>query len=157
MTGAAAPAAGDSVPWLASFRAAYPGITVSPPDSMTVDWTAHRAGTVIARDPRPERLRDRLDYHLAQERERWRDIRPVIGEPADPRAWVRVANAVLDRAAAGDLPAVAAAAGDAGVAPGTAARAYQELERRGILQRIPGSGYRVADRPACPPDGGPGG
>lgn len=57
----------DSVPWLNSFRTAHPEITISPPDSSTVDWTAHRAGMPIARDFYLGRLRDKLDFYLAQE------------------------------------------------------------------------------------------
>ncbi len=36
---------------LAAFAAAYPQITIRPPDADTVMWTAHRGGMCIAAQP----------------------------------------------------------------------------------------------------------
>jgi hypothetical protein len=57
---------GETAVWLASFRVAFPEITVNPPDNFTIDWTAYRAGMPLARDHNPEALRDKLHWLLAR-------------------------------------------------------------------------------------------
>lgn len=49
------------------------------------------------------------------------------------------------------LPPVRQLAGDLGLAPGTVARSYRELEAAGVLVTRRGGGTRVADRGAHPP------
>lgn len=73
----------------------------------------------------------------------------VIGMDGDPRAWVRVANALLDRIASGVLrvgsrvPSVTGLGLESPVAPGTAARAFRALAGEGVLHWVPGRGYYV--------------
>jgi hypothetical protein len=76
-------------------------------------------------------------------------FRLVIGVDGDPRAWVRVANALLDRIAAGavragsQVPPVTGLGLEHPAASGTAARAFRALAREGVLHRVPGPGYYV--------------
>lgn len=78
-------------------------------------------------------------------------MQAAIGEPFDPRAWVRVTRAVLDRITSGELqpgapvPSIADLAREFGVGRNTGARAYRELASRGIIRRAPGRGYYNAD------------
>lgn len=48
------------------------------------------------------------------------------------------------------LPSVRALAQDLGIAPGTVARAYRELEAAGVVRTVRGRGTRVADAPPSP-------
>ncbi len=48
------------------------------------------------------------------------------------------------------LPSVRALALDLGIAPGTVARAYRELEAAGVVRTVRGRGTRVADAPPSP-------
>ncbi|MDY6055614.1 GntR family transcriptional regulator [Micrococcus sp.] len=48
------------------------------------------------------------------------------------------------------LPSVRTLAADLGIAPGTVARAYRELEAAGVVQTLRGRGTRVADTPPGP-------
>jgi hypothetical protein len=66
--------------------------------------------------------------------------------PADPRAWVRIARAILSDIQAGKLqpgdsrPASAAIAADSGVSTAPVSRALRELTWAGILSRNRGHG-----------------
>ncbi|MBV9450346.1 MAG: GntR family transcriptional regulator [Streptosporangiaceae bacterium] len=70
-----------------------------------------------------------------------------FGEPGDARAWVRVANTLLDRIARrqyqGRLPGRAALVAEFGVAARTIQHAITELARLEIIYRVPGLGYHV--------------
>ena len=76
-------------------------------------------------------------------------FRLVIGVDGDPRAWVRVANALLDRIAAGavrvgsQVPPVTSLGLEHPAASGTAARAFRALASEGVLHWVPGLGYYV--------------
>lgn len=71
---------------------------------------------------------------------------------ADPRAWVRVANALLDRIVSGAVragsrvPPVAGLGLESPVALGPAARAFRTLADEGVLCWVPGRGYHVRAR-----------
>jgi hypothetical protein len=80
-----------------------------------------------------------------------------FGQTGDPRAWVRIANGLLDRIASGELqphdlaPLVDDLRIDAGLAthqPVT--RAFKALEERGVVCRELGIGYRVMPEGAQP-------
>ncbi|MEV4640061.1 GntR family transcriptional regulator [Actinoplanes sp. NPDC049548] len=78
-------------------------------------------------------------------------------DPTPPYEQVRrqladlISSGVL---AHGDrLPALRQLAGDLGLAVGTVARAYRELEAAGLVVSRRGGGTRVADRPSRPPGG----
>jgi DNA-binding transcriptional MocR family regulator len=79
-----------------------------------------------------------------------------FGRASDPRIWVRVANRLLDRIAAGEpgpgdlLPLVDDLRIDAGLrghAP--VSRALRALEERGVVRRLPGGAYRVVPETAA--------
>lgn len=76
-------------------------------------------------------------------------FRLVIGVDHDPRAWVRVANALLDHITGGAVragsrvPPVTGLGLESLVAPGTAARAFRALADEGVLHWVPGRGYYV--------------
>jgi DNA-binding transcriptional regulator YhcF (GntR family) len=76
-------------------------------------------------------------------------FRLVIGVDDDPRAWVRVANALLARITDGAVragsrvPPVTGLGLESPVAPGTAARAFRALADEGVLHWVPGRGYYV--------------
>lgn len=79
-------------------------------------------------------------------------------DPTPPYEQVRrqladlIGGGVLHR---GDrLPPLRQLAGDLGLAVGTVARAYRELEAAGLVVSRRGGGTRVADRPPRPPDAG---
>jgi hypothetical protein len=84
-------------------------------------------------------------------------FRLVIGVDGDQRAWVPVANALLDRIASGAVragsrvPPVTSLGKECLLASGTAARAFRALAGEGVLYWVPGLGYRftvaVNDRP----------
>ena len=77
------------------------------------------------------------------------EFRLVIGMEYDPRAWVRVANALLDRIASGAVragsrvPPVASFGVEHSFTPGAAARAFRHLTDEGVLRWVPGLGYHV--------------
>lgn len=48
------------------------------------------------------------------------------------------------------LPSVRALATDLGIAPGTVARAYRELEAAGVVRTVRGRGTSVSDAPPVP-------
>jgi hypothetical protein len=83
-------------------------------------------------------------------------FRLVIGVDNDPRAWVRVANALLDRIASGavragsPVPPVSRLGVEPPVPPGTAARAFRMLADEGVLRWVPGRGYYVRTRFTVP-------
>ncbi|GAA2105093.1 MULTISPECIES: GntR family transcriptional regulator [Brevibacterium] len=65
--------------------------------------------------------------------------------------YEQIRRGVLDQAARGvllpgdRLPAIRALAADLGLAPGTVARAYRELEEGGIITTRRGAGTRIAE------------
>jgi DNA-binding GntR family transcriptional regulator len=71
----------------------------------------------------------------------------------DPRAYVRIAAAVRERIAAGELeagqpaPSITSLCQEWGVARETAAHAMSVLEAEGLVRRYPGRGYYVVARP----------
>ncbi|WP_029088072.1 GntR family transcriptional regulator [Brevibacterium album] len=73
-------------------------------------------------------------------------------EPDDPTPpYEQIRRGVLDRIARGALlpgdrlPAIRALANDLGLAAGTAARAYRELEEAGVITTRRGAGTRIAE------------
>ena len=72
-----------------------------------------------------------------------------LTDPTPPYEQIR--RAILDQVASGSLvtgdrlPAIRALAGDLGLAPGTVARAYKELEEAGVLITRRGAGTRIAE------------
>lgn len=83
-------------------------------------------------------------------------FRLVIGVDGDPRAWVPVANALLDRIASGAVragsrvPPVTNLSLAVPVRPGAAARAFRVLADEGVLRWVPGRGYYVRTRFTVP-------
>jgi DNA-binding transcriptional regulator YhcF (GntR family) len=79
-------------------------------------------------------------------------VRMVIGVDGDPRAWVKVANALLDRIVSGAVragsrvPPVTSLDLESPVAPGVTARAFRMLADEGVLCWMPGRGYYVRTR-----------
>jgi Bacterial regulatory proteins, gntR family len=76
-------------------------------------------------------------------------LRLLIGMDGDPRAWVRVANALLERIASGAVragsrvPPVTSLGLEHPAASGTVARAFRALASEGVLHLVPGLGYHV--------------
>ncbi|MCT1384209.1 GntR family transcriptional regulator [Brachybacterium sp. p3-SID1565] len=72
-----------------------------------------------------------------------------LEDPTPPYEQIR--RAILDQVASGvlvtgdRLPAIRTLAGDLGLAPGTVARAYKELEESGVLITRRGAGTRIAE------------
>jgi hypothetical protein len=73
-----------------------------------------------------------------------------FGVTGDPRAWVRVANGLLDRIASGEfkphdlLPVIDDLCTDAGLlSRHPATRAFKALEDRGVVRWFRGCGYKV--------------
>jgi len=83
-------------------------------------------------------------------------FRLVIGADGDPRVWVQVANALLDRITSGAVragsrvPPVTGLGLGSPVAAGTAARAFRALDGEGVLHWVPGRGYYVRTRFTVP-------
>jgi DNA-binding transcriptional regulator YhcF (GntR family) len=83
----------------------------------------------------------------------------VIGADGDPRVWVQVANALLDRITSGAVRAGSRVPPVTGlglvnpVAAGTAARAFRALDGEGVLVWVPGRGYYVRTRFTVPVSG----
>ncbi|MEV6839084.1 GntR family transcriptional regulator [Streptomyces sp. NPDC051133] len=81
-------------------------------------------------------------------------VRVDTASQVPPYAQIRAqlgALMVTGRLAEGDrLPTVRQLATDLGLAPGTVARAYRELETAGLIRTRRGAGSRVAAPPAGP-------
>jgi GntR family transcriptional regulator len=69
------------------------------------------------------------------------------GVPIYVQIETQVKNAIASGALRKDqvLPSVRKLAGELGINPNTAARAYQNLERDGVIVTVPGGGTYVAD------------
>ena len=82
---------------------------------------------------------------------------PDAGGPA--YVYMRMADHIAARIAAGDLPADARLPGERdlaaeyGIAIGTARRAVEELRDRGLVVTLPGKGTFVLGKPASDPHG----
>ncbi|WP_432030058.1 GntR family transcriptional regulator [Streptomyces sp. 1222.5] len=81
-------------------------------------------------------------------------VRVDTASQVPPYAQIRAqlgALIVTGRLSEGDrLPTVRQLATDLGLAPGTVARAYRELETAGLIRTRRGAGSRVATPPASP-------
>ena len=70
----------------------------------------------------------------------------------DPRAYVRIADTLRQQITAGRLavgqpvPSITTLTQEHGVARQTAAKALHLLESEGLVYRVPGLGYYVAER-----------
>lgn len=77
------------------------------------------------------------------------ELRLVIGADGDPRAGVRVANALLDQIVSGAVragsrvPPVTSLGLEPPNPPGAAARAFRELTGEGVLRWVPERGYYI--------------
>ena len=81
-------------------------------------------------------------------------MRQLVVSAADPTPpYEQLRRQLADLISSGDLrvgerlPALRQLAGDLGLAVGTVARAYRELESAGLIVSRRGGGTRVADRP----------
>lgn len=74
-------------------------------------------------------------------------INPSSGVPLHAQIETQVKNAIAAGALKPDqaLPSVRKLAADLGINPTTAARAYQNLERDGVIGTVPGGGTYVAE------------
>ncbi len=78
------------------------------------------------------------------------EARLMVGISGDPRAWVRVANTLLDGITCGQfkpgqaIPPISDIADRFGISPVTAARGIRALAGMGIICRVPGLGYYVS-------------
>jgi len=74
-------------------------------------------------------------------------VNPSSGVPIYVQIETQVKNAIAAGALPYNqaLPSVRKLAAGLGINPNTAARAYQELEREGIIATVPGGGTYVAD------------
>jgi GntR family transcriptional regulator len=74
-------------------------------------------------------------------------VNPSSGVPIYVQIKTQVKNAVAAGALKQDqtLPSVRRLASELGVNPNTVARAYQELERDGVIATVPGGGTYVAE------------
>jgi GntR family transcriptional regulator len=85
-------------------------------------------------------------------------LRIDMSRPIPPyeqlRAQLTALVAAGQLSAGSQLPSVRQLAGDLGLAPGTVARAYSELEVDGVLVTRPRGGTYVCDQPASPRDDG---
>ena len=76
-------------------------------------------------------------------------LRLMIGVDGDPREWVQVANALLERIASGAVragsrvPPVTSLGLETAVPPGAAGRAFRVLASEGVLYWVPRLGYHV--------------
>jgi GntR family transcriptional regulator len=75
-------------------------------------------------------------------------VNPSSGVPIYVQIETQVKNAVAAGALKRDqpMPSVRKLAADLGINPNTVARAYQELEREGVISTVPGGGTYVAGR-----------
>jgi GntR family transcriptional regulator len=76
-------------------------------------------------------------------------INPSSGVPIHLQIETQVKNAIAAGALKPDqaLPSVRKLAAELGINPNTAARAYQNLERDGLISTVPGGGTYVAGNP----------
>ena len=74
-------------------------------------------------------------------------VNPSSGVPIYVQIETQVRNAIAAGAlkTGQALPSVRKLASDLGINPNTVARAYQELERDGVIATVPGGGTFVAD------------
>jgi len=74
-------------------------------------------------------------------------VNPSSGVPIYVQIETQVKNAIAAGALKRDqaLPSVRKLASDLGINPNTVARAYQELERNGVIATVPGDGTYVAE------------
>lgn len=74
-------------------------------------------------------------------------VNPSSGVPIYLQIETQVKNAIAAGALRADqaLPSVRKLAAELGINPNTAARAYQNLERDGVISTVPGGGTYVAD------------
>jgi GntR family transcriptional regulator len=74
-------------------------------------------------------------------------VNPSSGVPIYLQIETQVKNAIVAGALKPDraLPSVRKLAVELGINPNTAARAYQNLERDGVITTVPGGGTYVAD------------
>lgn len=95
-----------------------------------------------------------LDYCrlLTTPNDHGRDLPGTFQLVEDPRAYVRIADRVRERIQAGELrpgepvPSITTIVQDEGVARQTAGKALRLLEAEGLVYRVPGLGYYVAER-----------
>jgi GntR family transcriptional regulator len=75
-------------------------------------------------------------------------INPSSGVPIYVQIETQVKNAIASGALKRDqtLPSVRRLASELGINPNTVARAYQELERDGLIASVPGGGTYVAEQ-----------
>ena len=79
-------------------------------------------------------------------------MRLVIGVDGDQRAWVPVANGLLECIASGAVragsrvPPVTSLGLECPLAPGAAGRAFRALAGEGVLCWVPGLGYHIRTR-----------
>ena len=78
------------------------------------------------------------------------DLRSAVPPFEQIRAGVTALVQAGHLAPGAPLPSVRALAQDLGIAPGTVARAYRELEAAGVVRTLRGRGTRVADAPPTP-------
>jgi GntR family transcriptional regulator len=74
-------------------------------------------------------------------------VNPSSGLPIYVQIETQVKNAVAAGALKRDqpLPSVRKLASELGINPNTVARAYQELERNGVIATVPGGGTYIAE------------
>ena len=74
-------------------------------------------------------------------------VSPSLGLPLHSQLESQVRHAVASGVLPPDaaLPSVRKLAADLGINPNTIARAYQNLERDGVIRTVPGGGTYVAD------------
>lgn len=74
-------------------------------------------------------------------------VNPSSGVPIYMQIEAQIKNAIAAGALKREqaLPSVRKLAGDLGINPNTVARAYQNLERDGVISTVPGGGTFVAD------------
>jgi GntR family transcriptional regulator len=74
-------------------------------------------------------------------------VNPSSGLPIYVQIETQVKNAVAAGALKRDqaLPSVRKLASELGINPNTVARAYQELERNGVITTVPGGGTYIAE------------
>ena len=74
-------------------------------------------------------------------------VNPSSGVPIHAQIETQVKNAIAAGALQPEqaLPSVRKLAAELGINPNTAARAYQNLERDGVIATVPGGGTYVAD------------
>lgn len=92
-----------------------------------------------------------LGYHISQAGQEGAGGagRTSGGDGGDPRAWMRISAALVDRIGSGELkpgdllPARQVLCAEFGCSRSPVTHALTALERRGVIRRIPGLGYQV--------------